>query len=90
VPSMLPENENGVVIIDEIGKMECLSDLFKQTLTKILDSKHIVVGSIALKGDAFIESIKKRPDARLIPVTEKNRNRLVDDFFGILTSSVRQ
>ncbi|MBW1780707.1 MAG: AAA family ATPase [Deltaproteobacteria bacterium] len=79
VPSLIPEDETVVVVVDEIGKMECLSDLFRQTLTQVLDAPNSVVGSIALKGDAFINAIKKRPDTRLITVLEKNRDRLVEE-----------
>jgi nucleoside-triphosphatase THEP1 len=81
VPSMRPENDNVILVVDEIGKMECFSGLFRQTLMNILDATNTVVGSISLKGDAFIGAIKKRPDTLLIPVSEKNRDYLVDEFF---------
>ena len=82
VPSMRPENDNVIVVVDEIGKMECFSGLFKQTLMNILDATNTVVGSITLKGNAFIGAIKKRPDTLLISVSEKNRDYLVDEFFN--------
>ena len=80
VPSMVPANDQVVVVVDEIGKMECFSVLFRQTLITVLDSANTLVGSIALKGDAFIEAIKKRPDTLLISVSDKNRNHLADEF----------
>jgi nucleoside-triphosphatase len=82
VPSMLPDNDNVIVVVDEIGKMECFSGLFRQTLMNILEATNTVVGSISLKGNAFIGAIKKRPDALLISVSEKNRDCLVDEFFN--------
>jgi nucleoside-triphosphatase THEP1 len=81
VPSVVPENDNVIVVVDEIGKMECFSRLFRQTLMKILDSTNTVVGSISLKGDAFIDAIMKRPDTLLISVSKKNRDYLVEEFF---------
>jgi len=84
VPSMVPENDHVVVVIDEVGKMECLSAMFRQTLVRVLDSPNTVVGSIALKGDAFINTIKERPDTRLILVSEKNRDALAEEvLFGL-------
>jgi nucleoside-triphosphatase THEP1 len=80
VPSMIPENENVVVVVDEIGKMECYSVLFREALTKVLDSPNPVVGSIALKGNAFIAAVKKRQDTLVITVSEKNRDVLVEAF----------
>ena len=82
VPSMVAENENVVVVVDEIGKMECFSALFRHTLLRVLDSPNTVVGSIALKGGAFINPLKKRPDTLLIPVFEKNRKVLAEEVLS--------
>ena len=84
VPAMIPESENLVIVVDEIGKMECFSTIFRQTLTKALDAANTVVGSISHKGDAFIRAIKKRPDTRLISVSERNRDVLAEEILGIL------
>ena len=43
VPSMVPSHEDQMVIIDEIGKMECFSGLFKETLVQVLESKNPVL-----------------------------------------------
>jgi len=80
VPSIIPANDQVIVVVDEIGKMGCFSALFRQTLIKVLDSVNTLVGSIALKGDAFIEAVKRRPDTLLITVSEKNRDYLVEEF----------
>jgi len=74
VPSMLPARPDEVVVVDEVGKMECFSSLFRQTLMEILDSDHQVIGSIAQKGDRFIQRIKARDDVLVVLVTEKNRD----------------
>jgi len=78
VPSMLPAKVVEIVVIDEIGKMECFSALFRQTLLKVLDSENPIIGSIALKGDKFIQKIKERADVLLVHVTERNRDELLD------------
>jgi len=80
VPSMIPSKPEQIVIIDEIGKMECLSPLFRETLIKTLNSGNTVVGSITFKGGPFIETIKKRPDVFLVRVDEKNRDFLADSL----------
>jgi nucleoside-triphosphatase len=74
VPSMLPSTPDDVVVIDEIGKMECFSPIFKQVLVKLLDSDHQVIGSIAQKGDSFIQEIKARDDVLLFNVSAENRD----------------
>ncbi|HXF94315.1 MAG TPA: NTPase [Nitrospiraceae bacterium] len=65
-----------VIIIDEIGKMECFSTRFKEEVLALLDSSKIVIATIALKGNEFIERIKQRNDCRLVMVTEGNRDQL--------------
>ena len=80
VPSMIPAKEDQMIVIDEIGKMECFSTLFQETLVRVLESKNPILGSIALKGDPFIARIKKRMDVHLIRITEKNREIFVQMF----------
>jgi nucleoside-triphosphatase THEP1 len=77
IPAMIPSKPEEIVIIDEIGKMECLSPLFKGALTKTLDSENTVLGSIALKGGPFIQKIKDRKGLLLVTVSEENRDSLV-------------
>lgn len=67
----------GLIIIDEIGKMECLSNKFKEIIEKILDSEKIVVATIALKAGGFIGDLKKREDVKLFQMTKVNRNFLL-------------
>jgi len=81
VPSMLPSIPGQIVVIDEIGKMECFSRLFKETLLRVLSSETQVIGSIAIKGGHFIQSIKKREDVSLISITEKTRDTALQLFF---------
>ncbi|MBM4326660.1 MAG: AAA family ATPase [Deltaproteobacteria bacterium] len=75
-PSMIPQEPDQIIVIDEIGKMECFSEVFRRTLVEVLDGPQTVLGSIALKGDPFIEGIKRRPDVDLVIVTQKNRDLL--------------
>jgi nucleoside-triphosphatase len=77
VPSMFAEREGEIVVVDEIGKMECMSELFRSTLIETLDSDHPVIGSVALRGNPFIEGIKRRNDVLVVTVTEENREQLV-------------
>jgi nucleoside-triphosphatase THEP1 len=83
VPAMIPSSPDEIVIIDEIGKMECLSTLFRETLIRTLDSDSPVIGSIALRGGPFIEEIKKRNDVTVIAISEKNRDTLADELSRI-------
>ena len=81
VPSMLPSTPDQIVVVDEVGKMECFSPLFKETLIQVLSSANLVIGSVAIKGDHFIQSIKKRDDVSLVSITEKTRDDALQLIF---------
>lgn len=65
-----------IVIIDEIGKMECLSLRFRLLVTSLLDADRPLLATIALRGTGFIEQIKRRPDAALYELTGADRSSL--------------
>lgn len=75
VPSIVPV-ENNVIILDEIGKMECFSEIFKDAALNALDSPNIVIGTITLGGHDFIQSVKNRDDIEITEVTLQNRDSL--------------
>ena len=77
-----------LMVIDEIGKMECLSDQFKNLLKKILDSDKCLIATIALKGRGIIEEIKKRKDVKLFEITQSNRNSMLSDVLGEIKKDV--
>jgi len=76
-----------LIIIDEIGKMECLSDPFKNLLKKIFDSGKLVIATIALKGSGLIAEIKERDDVKLFKITKHNRDSLLLEILGHLQMS---
>jgi nucleoside-triphosphatase len=53
VPSLSASNPSAIVVIDEIGTMECASQRFREAVLKVLDSEHPVIGSIAQRGGPF-------------------------------------
>jgi len=67
---------NHLIIIDEIGKMECFSDSFKNLLKKIFNSGKLVIATIALKGSGLMAEIKEREDVKLFELTSHNRDTL--------------
>jgi nucleoside-triphosphatase len=71
-----------LIVIDEIGKMECLSDRFRELVVAALGSDRAVLATIALRGNHFIESLKNRPEVTLLRITQQNRDRLVGQMVG--------
>jgi nucleoside-triphosphatase len=62
-----------LVVIDEIGKMECLSGRFRELIRECIDGPTPFLATIALRGTPLIEKVKARPDLRVIPMTHEDR-----------------
>ena len=73
-----------IVIIDEIGKMECFSAKFRALLEQVLDSEKPLVATIALKGGGIIEQTKRRSDVTLFNISRQNREQLVPELLSRL------
>jgi nucleoside-triphosphatase len=78
--------DTGAIIIDEIGKMECISDRFKRLLKTILEQEMPVIATIASKGEGIIKEIKKRDDVELLVMTQNNRNLLLPEILKLVHS----
>ncbi len=65
-----------IYLVDEIGKMECLSEKFVAAMRKVLDSGKLVIATVALHGEGFIAEVKQRRDAQIWQVTRQNRDGL--------------
>ena len=72
--------ETSLIIIDEIGKMECFSHTFRKVIHDILNSEKMLIATIALKGRDLIEETKKRDDIQLFEVTQNNRESLLREI----------
>ncbi len=89
VPSITPV-KGELTILDEIGKMECFSAVFKDAAVNALDSPDIIVGTITLGGDDFIQGVKNRTDIEVLEVTTENRDSLPDTILGKISDILRQ
>jgi nucleoside-triphosphatase len=69
-----------LVVIDEIGKMECFSGKFQSLVREILDADTPVLATVASKGGGLISEVKQRPDVDLIELTRDNRDSLAEEI----------
>jgi nucleoside-triphosphatase THEP1 len=76
VPSISEEAD--FIVIDEIGKMECTSNRFKEAVLSAMGGRGRVIATIAKKGVGFIKEVKDRGDVRIFEVTNRNRDSLLE------------
>ncbi|MEX0568708.1 MAG: NTPase [Candidatus Njordarchaeota archaeon] len=69
-----------IIIIDEIGKMELLSEKFIKTTRKILNSPKITIGVLGMTPHPLVKEIRTRQDTIIINIkretTPKERNQI--------------
>jgi len=75
-----PADSVDVFVIDEIGKMECLSRVFAEIVTRVLDSQVPVLATVAAKGGGFIAAVRCRTDVEMITVSTSNRDKLAEEL----------
>ena len=73
-----------LVMIDEIGKMECFSKLFITLVSRLLESKPLFIATVAMKGGGLITEIKKRNDIQLFEVNRKNQDMIIGRILKLL------
>lgn len=73
---LMPDPKARVYIVDEIGKMECLSEGFVAAMRVLLAGNTPVVATVGARGSGFIAEVKGRPECELWEVTYANRNDL--------------
>jgi nucleoside-triphosphatase len=76
----LARRDVDLIVIDEIGKMECASERFCHAVRDALEAP---VSVLATLGDArlpFFLALRERPDVQVLTLTEHNRNAMVADL----------
>jgi len=72
-------------ILDEIGKMECLSDKFVTAVRRLLASETPVMATVAQKGPGLIYEVKNFPKTKLFKLTHQNRDKIITEVSQILS-----
>ena len=75
---LAPDRAVDAWLVDEIGKMECLSAAFVTAMRRLLDGRAPIVATVAQRGGGFIAEVKRRSDAELLTLTRATRDALPD------------
>ena len=66
-----------LVVVDEIGPMELLSDQFRNAVLEAIESRTPVLGSIMQRKSPFAEEIKALPQVHVVQLSRSNRDAAV-------------
>ena len=84
LPALDPAPGLELVIVDEIGKMECLSPRFVEALERLWAAPVALLLTVAEKGGGYIQKVKAKPDKMLLTVTPANREELPGRILQLL------
>jgi len=72
-------------VIDEIGKMECLSEKFIGAVRLLFASDKSVLATVAQKGGGLIREVKNYPGTKLFNLTRQTRDKTITEILRILS-----
>ncbi len=77
IRTCLPDLDSGYVyFIDELGKLECLSDYFCRCIDELLAGTSIAIISSPVKGSALLARVASHSDVMQIKVSERNQAQI--------------
>jgi nucleoside-triphosphatase len=88
LPAMAaPQPVGVVVVVDELGKMELASAAFRDAMSDLLDRDVTMVATVRVHRHPFTDALKRRPDLRVIRVTEQSRDALPERLAAELAAA---
>lgn len=74
-----------LIVIDEIGKMELFSPLFRQAVIRALDCSKPLLATLHRGDDHFLKSIRQREDTIVFWLTPNNREEVLEKILFLLS-----
>jgi nucleoside-triphosphatase len=84
VPALRPPGRDGVVIVDELGKMELASQAFRNAVVGIVEGQAVLVATVHVARHPFTDALKRRRGIQLLRVSVENREQLPDHLSELL------
>jgi nucleoside-triphosphatase len=84
LPAIEPRPGLDLIVVDEVGRMECFSRSFVAALERLWDAPISLLATVAEKGGGYIAALKTKPDIILLTVTPANREGLPDHLLRLL------
>jgi nucleoside-triphosphatase len=76
LPALASPPQGGVVLIDELGKMELASKAFRAAVSGLLEQPVMLVATVHVARHPFTDALKRGPAVEIVRVTLRNRDDL--------------
>jgi nucleoside-triphosphatase len=84
LPALEPAPGVDLIVVDEVGKMECLSPRFIAALERLWAAPVSLLITVSARGGSYMQRLKEKPDKILLTVTPENRDDLPDRILALL------
>jgi nucleoside-triphosphatase len=89
LPALREPGAGGVVVVDELGRMELASAAFRTAVVDLLGRDVAVVATVHQTRDRFTDALRRRPDIRVVRVTQATRDALPEQLVDRLVGTPR-
>jgi nucleoside-triphosphatase len=80
LPELEAPSSQGVVLIDELGKMELASERFGEAVLALFERSVPIVATVHTARHPFTDELKRRPGVTRLRLTSANRDRLPEEL----------
>jgi nucleoside-triphosphatase len=79
------KSDTRLFVIDEIGKMECLSEKFAAAVRRLFVSDKTVLATVAKRGGGLINEVKKYPDVKLFQLKRGSQEKIIAEIMNLIS-----
>jgi nucleoside-triphosphatase len=84
LPALDAPVAGGVVLIDELGKMELASERFREAVLALFDGNAPIVATVHTFRHPFTDALKERAEVTTVQLTAANRNGLPEELLNLV------
>ena len=90
IDALTPKDAGALVVLDEIGKMECLSEAFKARVRRLLDDETPLIATVAAVGVGFVKKVRNSDRAKMFTMTRGESDGMAGEIAREVLGSMRR
>jgi len=94
IDALTPREPGTVVVLDEVGKMECLSEAFKLRVARLLEDDTPLIATVAAVGVGFVRRVRNTIGAKHFTMTrgqtEGMAGEITREVLGAMRAAARR
>ena len=81
---LLSNHKDGIIVMDELGYLESLSEPFRSKVLECLDGDIPVLATVKNRDITFLNDVRNHPNTQVFEINEENRDRLYEELRDIV------